>query len=53
MATAAEEQGFEYVVINYRGMDNIPLKTAKMHNPGNTSDVKEIIDYIYAEHCVP
>lgn len=53
MAQAAEDQGFQYVVINYRGMDNVSLKTPKINDAGDTSDIKEAIDYIYAEHCLP
>ena len=52
MALKCIELGYEMVVINYRGMAGIPIRTAKMYNAADCDDVIEVIDYIKQEYCM-
>jgi len=51
MANAAIEQGYDFVIMNYRGMDGVPLRTPLVHNAANTNDCRDVVDYLYKEHC--
>lgn len=52
VAKQCRERDLDFVVINYRGTSGVPIKTARVYNSGDTRDMTEVIDYIYAEHCL-
>jgi len=52
MAYTCLEKNFDMVVVNYRGMAQVPLKTAKVYNSADYKDLSEVIEYLYAEHCL-
>lgn len=51
MANSAIEHGYDFVIMNYRGMDNVALTTPVIHNAGNTNDTRDVVDYLFKEHC--
>lgn len=51
LAKASYQHGYDVVVVNYRGLGGVPLKTPKVYHGGSDPDVKEAIDYLYEEYC--
>ena len=52
MQQASVDNNFDLVVVNWRGMGGVPLKSAKTYNGYDTSHIEEAVDYIYNEYCL-
>ena len=46
-------QGFDVVVINYRGLASAPLTTPRLYTANGWEDVLEPMKYIYEKYCRP
>jgi predicted alpha/beta-fold hydrolase len=46
------ENHYNLVIVNWRGMAGVPLKSAKTYNGFDTSHIEEAVDYIYNEYCL-
>jgi predicted alpha/beta-fold hydrolase len=46
-------QGFDVVIINYRGLADAPLTTPRLYHANGWEDVLEPMKYIYEKYCVP
>ena len=46
-------QGFDVVVINYRGLASAPLTTPRLYTANGWEDVLEPMKYVYEKYCRP
>ena len=51
MVTQATKQGYETVVINFRGLADAGLATPKIYNAINPDDALEAMTYVYNRYC--
>jgi predicted alpha/beta-fold hydrolase len=47
----AKNDGYDVVVINYRGMAGINLHTPKLYSSFAWQDISEPIEYIHKKYC--
>lgn len=61
IAKACLASNLDCVVVNWRGLGNVPLKvsfrpnhfqTAKIYNAAVNDDLEEVVEYIFQEHCL-
>jgi predicted alpha/beta-fold hydrolase len=46
-------QGYDVVVINYRGLAGAPLTTPRLYTAYSWEDVLEPMKFVYEKYCVP
>ena len=51
IVTEAEMNGYEVVVINYRGLCGMELATPQLYNSCATEDIKEPMEHVYKKYC--
>ena len=51
MVNQATKQGYETVVINFRGLAEVGLATPKIYNAINPDDAIEAMTYVYNRYC--
>jgi predicted alpha/beta-fold hydrolase len=53
MVEQAQAEGFDCVVINYRGLAGAGLYTPKLYSALNVEDQLEAMTFVYSKYCKP
>lgn len=53
MVDQAQSEGYDVVVINYRGLAGASLYTPKLYSANNIDDHLEAMTFIYEKYCKP
>ena len=46
-----EAYDFDFVVVNWRGMGGVELKSANGYNGVDFSHIQEAVDYVHSQYC--
>ena len=53
MVDQAQSEGYDVVVINYRGLAGASLYTPRLYSANNVEDHLEAMTYVYEKYCKP